>query len=444
MWKYAYCGGAGWRYRYGTNQSAKDGTMTSAWPSIESDLTRRTLAIVMAGGNGTRLGRLTERDSKPALPFAGQYRNIDFPLSNCVNSGVRRIAVATQYKAHSLIQHVSRGWSFLRPEVGEGIELWPAQQRCGARWYAGTADAIRQNLDLIDAHAPEHVLVLAGDHVYKMDYRPMLYEHAASGADVTVGCIEVPLAQAGRFGIMQADDRNRVIRFEEKPRVARPSPHGAATALASMGIYVFGIDALARCLRGNETSAHDFGRDILPELIARARVSAFAFRDARRGGPAYWRDVGTIESYWRAHMDLLEDDPAIDLADPEWPIWTHQPHFPPARFLGGGVAVRSIVSSGCSIAGLVEHSVLSPACRLGAGSHVAESVLLPGVEVGRNCVIRRAIVDGDCRIPEGLELSPATVGAEADDSDGPIALVTPEVVERAAAEAQPRAVNANR
>ncbi len=222
--------------------------MTSAWPSIDSELARRTLAIVMAGGNGTRLGELTRWHSKPALPFAGQYRNVDFPLSNCVNSGVRRIGVATQYKAHSLIQHVHRGWDFLRPELDEGIELWPAQQRCGGRWYEGTADAIRQNLDLIEAHAPDYVLVLAGDHVYKMDYRPMLYEHAATRADVTVGCVDVPLEQAGAFGIMQTDERGRVRRFDEKPGNPLPSRPGAATALASMGIYVFSLRFLVDCL----------------------------------------------------------------------------------------------------------------------------------------------------------------------------------------------------
>lgn len=417
--------------------------MASAWPSIDTDLTLRTLAIVMAGGNGTRLGELTRWHSKPALSFAGEYRNIDFPLSNCVNSGLRRIAIATQYKAHSLIQHVTHGWSFLRPELGEGIELWPAQQRCGQRWYEGTADAIRQNLDLILAHAPEHVLVLAGDHVYKMDYRPMLYEHAATGADVTIGCVDVPLEHAGAFGIMQIDDRGRVTRFDEKPRMARASVPGGSTALASMGIYVFGTRFLAACLAdGAGIAGDDFGSDVLPRLIHKeARVHTFAFRDPRRGEPAYWRDVGTIDSYWRANMDLLGEDPGMDLGDPEWPILTHRTQQAPARFAGAGTATRSIVSAGCTVAGTVERSVLSPGCRIGAGAHVERSVVLSDVTVGRDCVIREAIVDSGCRIPDGLELGPETLAADdaaAAGSASGIVLITADVVERAAARGEQR------
>ncbi len=417
--------------------------MTSAWPSMDSDLTRRTLAIVMAGGNGTRLGDLTRWHSKPALPFAGQYRNIDFPLSNCVNSGVRRIAVATQYKAHSLIQHVSCGWSFLlRPEVGECIELWPAQQRCGERWYAGTADAIRQNLDLIDAHSPDYVLVLAGDHVYKMDYRPMLYEHAANGADVTVGCVEVPLEQASAFGVMEADDRGRVTRFEEKPRAPVACPPGSSTALASMGIYVFDRAFLSSCLRENEAAGHDFGRDVLPALLHGSSVHAHAFRDPRRGGPAYWRDVGTIESYWHANMDLLDDNPGIELGDADWPIWTHQTQHPPAIFAGTGTVSRSIVSGGCRVAGSVERSVLSPGCSIGAGSRVEGSVVLPDVVIGRNCRIHRAIVESGCRIPDGFELGPErprlASAPSAAEPGGGIALITSDFVEQTAVPAAPR------
>jgi glucose-1-phosphate adenylyltransferase len=336
------------------------------------DLSQRTLAVVMAGGNGTRLGDLTRWHSKPALPFGGQYRNIDFPLSNCVNSGVRRIALATQYKAHSLIQHVHLGWSFLRPEVGEFIELWPAQQRCGGGWYAGTADAIYQNLDLIEAHAPDYVLILAGDHVYKMDYRLMLHDHAANGADVTIGCVEVRVAAASAFGVMQADARNWVTRFDEKPAAPVPSLTNPDIALASMGIYVFNREFLVRCLRrdaADSASRHDFGRNIVPALLGEARVLAHAFRDPR-GGPAYWRDVGTIDSYWHANMELLAESPQLDFYDERWPIWTHQAQSPPPIFIGEGCARRSIVAGGCSVAGAVEHSVLSQGCKIAAGAVV--------------------------------------------------------------------------
>lgn len=418
--------------------------MTAAWSSLDSDLTRRTLAVVMAGGNGTRLGALTREDSKPALHFGGQYRNIDFPLSNCVNSGVRRIAVATQYKAHSLIQHLMRGWNFLSPEIGEHVELWPAQQRRGERWYAGTADAIRQNLDLIEAHAPDYLLILAGDHVYKMDYRPMLYEHAASGADVTVGCVEVPLAHAREFGVMETDDRGHVLSFQEKPRVPRASPPGSNVALASMGIYVFGWRFLARCLGAEGTGAlHDFGHDVLPALIRKARVLAYAFQDPVRGGPAYWRDVGTLDSYWRAHMDLLDDPPALDLADPEWPIRTYCACPAPVTFRASGSASRSIVSSGCTIGGFVELSVMSPDCSVGAGARVERSVLLPNVEIGRGCRVSRAVVAGGCRVPDGLDLDPeilAAAGVQESGAGDGIALITAEVVDQLVAGGEGRKV----
>jgi glucose-1-phosphate adenylyltransferase len=355
----------------------------------------------MAGGSGSRLGELTRWHAKPALPFGGQYRNIDFPLSNCINSGIRRITLLTQYKAHSLIQHVQLGWSFLRPDMGEFVELWPAQQRRGEGWYAGTADAVYQNIDLIAAYAPEYVLVLAGDHVYKMDYAAMLEAHASSGADVTVGCVEVPVEEASSFGVMATDAAGWVRRFDEKPARPAPLPHDPRLALASMGIYVFGrrflIDSLEADAR-NPRSNRDFGRDVLPSLIGRQRVLAHAL--GGRGGKAYWRDVGTVDSYWQANMELLADEPPLDLHDRSWPIRTHHPQCPPPRFLGEGSALRSIVCGGCDVAGRVERSVLGNDCRVGRGSVVEETVVFPDVVIGRDCRIRRAIIDSGCVVPD--------------------------------------------
>jgi glucose-1-phosphate adenylyltransferase len=409
--------------------------MASLPNSIRPDSSQRALAVVMAGGNGTRLGALTRWNCKPALPFGGQYRNIDFPLSNCVNSGIRRIGLATQYKAHSLIQHVHLGWSFLRPEVGEFVEVWPAQQRSGAGWYAGTADALYQNLDLIALHAPDYVLILAGDHVYKMDYRLMLEEHAAARADVTIGCVEVPIAAAGEFGIMETDSRGWVARFDEKPSRPRPCHSNPDVALASMGIYVFNRDFLVSCLArdaADPASRHDFGRNVVPSLVGTARVLAHRFRDPR-GAPGYWRDVGTIDAYWRANMELLKDRPQLDLHDRRWPIWTHQPQLPAPVFVGAGSATRSIVSAGCGVAGAVERSVLSQGCKVGAGSVIDSCIVLPDVTIGRDCRIARAIIDSGCSIPDGFRLE-GDIGLEdqAGLSAEGIALLTAASVGRAA------------
>jgi glucose-1-phosphate adenylyltransferase len=375
---------------------------------------QQTLALVLAGGSGTRLGPLTRWHAKPALPFGGQYRNIDFPLSNCVNSGIRRMALLTQYKSHSLIQHVQQGWNILRPEIGEFIELWPAQQRRGDGWYAGTADAVFQNLDLIETHDPRLVLVLAGDHIYKMDYRPMLDAHVASGAQVTVGCVQAPLEEARAFGVMSVDAQRRILRFDEKPVRPRPLPDRPDHALASMGIYVFDRDALLSRLAEdarNERSSHDFGHDVMPAMIGGRHALAFAFDDDS-GEKSYWRDVGTVDSYWQANMDLLADRPALDLHDPRWPIRTCQPQCAPPRFVSEGYARRSVVSAGCVVAGAVEQSVLSTGSRLGAGSVVARSVILPGARVGRHCRIERAVIDSGCVVPDGT-----VIGAQAAGSD---------------------------
>ena len=396
----------------------------------------RTLAIVLAGGNGTRLGELTRWHAKPALPFAGQYRNIDFTLSNCVNSGTRRIAVLTQYKAHSLIQHIRRGWSFLPAETGEFIEIWPAQQRRGNAWYGGTADAVYQNLDLIDAHGPEYVLVLAGDHIYKMDYVRMLAAHAQAGADVTVGCVEVPLAEASSFGVVEIDTSNRIRRFDEKPKRPQPMQLRADCALASMGIYVFNRHLLSDYLTqdaADPVSRHDFGRDILPRLLAGGtRMQAHLFRDPATGRSAYWRDVGTVENYWRAHMDLLADQPRIDLNDDTWPIRTDRPRTPPVRFVGQGHARRSIVSGGCIVGGCLDRSVLSMNCRVMRGAVVESSVLLPNVEIGSGCLISGAVIGPGCRIPDGSIIGRSLVpGLPFDDTmSSRVTLVTDEGLAR--------------
>jgi glucose-1-phosphate adenylyltransferase len=356
----------------------------------------------MAGGNGTRLGPLTRCHAKPALPFGGEYRNIDFSLSNCFNSGIRRMSVLTQYKANSLIRHIRDGWSFLRSEVGEFVELWPAQQGSGRGWYAGTADAVYQNLDLIREHRPRFVLVLAGDHIYKMDYAPMIEAHAASGADATVSCIEVPIVEASAFGIMAVDEQGWVREFAEKPEQAKPVPGRRDAALASMGVYVFGSDFLYDALAEDAqepVSSHDFGRDVWPSIIGRSRVRAHSFR-GRDGAPAYWRDVGTLDSYWQAHMELLADEPALSLYDALWPIHTHRTARPPSTVTSQGRATGSIIAGGSTVAGVVESSVLFSDCRVGGGSRVEACVVLPGARIGRNCRLSRVIVDSGCVVPD--------------------------------------------
>ena len=412
--------------------------------SRAAQLSGKTLAVVMAGGNGTRLGDLTRKHAKPALPFGGHYRNIDFPLSNCVNSGIRRIALLTQYKAHSLIQHVQQGWAFLRPELGEFLEVWPAQQRSGKSWYAGTADAIYQNLDLIEELAPARVLVLAADQVYRMDYSALLETHVASGAGATVGCIEVPRAAASAYGVMTVDLRGRVVRFVEKPAHPQSVPHDPETALASMGIYVFDRELLIDYLSvdaADPSSTHDFGRDVLPLLIRANGLAAHAFRDPATGRRGYWRDVGTVDSYWSANMELLDERPELDLYDGTWPLWTHQPHRPPPRFVGAGTALRSIVCGGCSVAGRVERSLLSPDCRVQAGALVAASVVLPGVEIGRGCRVRKAIIDAGCALPDGLVVGEVAAQDAAlyDVSPEGVVLVTAAMLARAAAGRESRA-----
>jgi len=379
-----------------------------------SRLTRQTLALVLAGGRGTRLGPLTDWRAKPAVPFGGKFRIVDFPLSNCINSGIRRMAVLTQYKSHSLIRHVQQGWGFLRGEFNEFVELLPAQQRISeTSWYTGTADAVYQNIDIIRHHAPQYVLILAGDHVYKMDYGPMLAAHVEAGADITCGCIEVPLAQARSFGVMQIDERQNIVQFREKPQNPDPIPGRPDVALASMGIYVFSAQFLLEELQrdaANAASHHDFGKDIVPGAIGRVAVRAYPFRDPVHHRQGYWRDVGTVDAYWQSNMELLEVMPELNLYDRDWPIWTYQEQLPPAKFVFDdhdkrGVAVNSMVSGGCIVAGArLWRTLLFSNVRVEVHAEVEESVILPNVQIGSRCRIRRAILDKGTILPEGLSV----------------------------------------
>ena len=381
-------------------------------------LARRTIALVLAGGRGSRLHALTDRRAKPAVYFGGKFRIVDFALSNCLNSGVRRISVMTQYKSHSLLRHLQRGWSFLRNEFNEFIDLLPAQQRIDEfSWYQGTADAVYQNLDILRAERPQYILVLAGDHIYKMDYANMIADHVAQGARCTVACIEVPLAQASAFGVMAVNAQRQVVSFAEKPANPAPMPGKPGHALASMGIYVFDAEYLYAALQADATlegSSRDFGRDLIPAMVARGEAVAHPFGlscvKSDPAAPAYWRDVGTIDAYWAANLDLTNTVPELDMYDREWPIWTYQEQLPPAKFVFNddgrrGMAVDSLVSGGCIISGtLVRRSVLFSKVRLHSYSTVEEAVLLPEVDVGRHCHLRKVVIDKGCQIPAGMSI----------------------------------------
>ncbi|MGD8629469.1 MAG: glucose-1-phosphate adenylyltransferase [Gammaproteobacteria bacterium] len=404
-----------------------------------SRLTRNTLALILAGGRGSRLRQMTLWRAKPAVPFGGKFRIIDFPLSNCINSGIRMIGVLTQYKAHSLIQHVQQGWSFLRGEFGEFIELLPAQQRIESTWYAGTADAVYQNLDIIRIHKPEHVLILAGDHIYKMDYGAMLAHHVESQADMTVGCIEVPLEDAKAFGVISIDANGRVMEFNEKPENPNPMPGSEDLALVSMGIYVFNTAFLYEQLikdADDVYSTHDFGHDIIPRLIKKYRVSSFPFRDTQGKQSAYWRDVGTIDAFWEANLELIGVLPELNLYDNKWPIWTYQEQLPPAKFIFDdddrrGMAIDSMVSGGCLISGAtVRHSLLFSNVRVSSHTRLQDVVALPNVRFGRNCRITKAVIDKGCVLPDGIVIGEDPV-ADAERfyvSPGGVVLVTPEML----------------
>jgi glucose-1-phosphate adenylyltransferase len=405
---------------------------------IATEVTRRTLVLVLAGGEGSRLGELTKWRAKPAVPFGGKYRMIDFTLSNCVNSGLRRIGVLTQYKSHSLIRHLQQAWNFMRAEIGEFVEIIPAQQRMSKEWYRGTADALYQNIDIIHRHAPQYVLVLGGDHIYTMDYSKMLMHHVNSKADMTVACIEVPRLEAREFGVMSVDENMRISKFTEKPADPEAMPGMPDKALASMGIYVFSTSFLYNTLTEdaeNEMSAHDFGKNIIPHIIHNSMAIAYPYRD-ENGGAAYWRDVGTLDAYWKANMELCAIHPELNLYDKHWPIWTYQAQLPPAKFIFDdegkrGEAINSLVSGGCIIAGaLVRNSVIFFATRIETCSEVMDSVVLPGVSIGRNCRIIRAIIDKGTIIPDNT-----VIGVNRDDdasrfhiSEEGIVVVTPEMM----------------
>jgi glucose-1-phosphate adenylyltransferase len=387
--------------------------------SAMAQLARQTFSIVLAGGRGARLGPLTEWRAKPSVPFGGKFKIIDFSLSNCLNSGIRRIGIATQYQSHSLIHHLQRGWSFLDGRFNEFIELLPAQQSSTSEdWYSGTADAVYQNLEMIRRHDPRLVLVLAGDHIYKMDYTRMLYEHFDRGADMTVGCVEVPIEEAARqLGVMEVDETFRIKGFQEKPELPRPMPGRPGCCLGSMGIYVFSADFLYDELVDDALdpdSQHDFGHDIIPKLIAKGgSVYAHRFRDSSvqafdEVSEPYWRDVGTLDAYWEANLELTRVTPALNLYDDNWPIWTYQEQLPPAKFvfdLDGrrGAAIDSMVSGGCIVSGsTVRNSMLFSEVRVHSFCTINESVLLPGVDVGRGAILSRVLVDQGTRIPPGL------------------------------------------
>jgi len=369
-----------------------------------------SIAIVLAGGAGERLFPLTKERAKPAVYFGGPYRIIDFVLSNCINSGLRRIFIATQYKSLSLNRHIRMGWNIVSEELGEFVEILPPQKRVGEHWYQGTADAVYQNLYSIMQENPRHLIVLAGDHVYKMDYARMLRFHLDRRAGVTLATLEVPMADASRFGVVVVDDHDRITGFQEKPAAPTPIPDSPDFALASMGVYIFDTDALVEALEADATleTTHDFGRDIIPALIHRVPVYAYRFYDENKKASKYWRDIGTLDAYFDANMDLCQVSPEFNLYDPEWPLRTYQPQAPPAKFVfadtGGrcGQALDSVISPGCIISGSsVYGSVLCPNVRVHSFCHIEQCIVMPGVRIGRHARIRRAIIDRDVLIPRG-------------------------------------------
>jgi glucose-1-phosphate adenylyltransferase len=420
-------------------------TMTPHDLAQSLDLPKRAIALVLAGGRGTRLRNLTDSRAKPAVYFGGKFRIVDFALSNCLNSGIRRIGVITQYKSHSLLRHLQRGWAFLRPEMNEFVDLLPAQQRVDEEsWYRGTADAVYQNQDILAAYGADYVVVLAGDHVYKMNYAVMLADHVAMGRDVTVGCIEVSREEAKGFGVMAIDNQRNIIDFVEKPSEPPTLPGKPDRCLASMGIYIFNARYLYKELErdiGDPSSTHDFGKDIIPQAVRSGRAVAHPYElscvGKRVGMQPYWRDVGTLDAYWDANMDLTATDPLLNLYDTRWPIWTYQPQLPPAKFVHNmddrrGHAVESLVSGGCIVSGSVYRTLLFSNVRVHSYSTVSWSVLLPGATVGRRARLNRVIVDRACQIPDDM-----VIGESAEDdarrffrTESGIVLVTRDMLAR--------------
>jgi glucose-1-phosphate adenylyltransferase len=413
---------------------------------VPRNLARTSMAFVLAGGRGSRLMELTDRRAKPAVFFAGTSRIIDFALSNALNSGIRRIGVATQYKAHSLIRHLQRGWNFFRAERNEGFDILPASQRVAEdKWYVGTADAVTQNIDIIEGYAPEFIVVLAGDHVYKMDYERMLTQHAASGADVTVGCVEVPRREATAFGVVKADAAGCIVDFLEKPADPPGMPGAPDKAFASMGIYVFRTRLLLEILRADaddRKSSHDFGKDIIPGLVRNGKAVAHRFTDScvrsDVNGEPYWRDVGTIDAFWEANIDLTDFIPALDLYDRAWPIWTYAEITPPAKFVHDketrrGIATTSLISAGCIISGAtIDKSLLFTGVRANSYGQLTHAVVLPYVTIGRNVQLTKVVVDRGVTIPDGL-----IVGADPEEdarrfrrTENGVCLITQAMIDR--------------
>jgi glucose-1-phosphate adenylyltransferase len=410
----------------------------------ERGMKQNAYALVLAGGRGSRLRQLTDHRAKPAVPFGGTMRIIDFALGNCVNSGLRRIGVLTQYKAQSLIRHVERSWGFLEATLGEYVDVLPAQQQIDEGWYSGTANAVHQNLHIVREARPDHVVILGGDHIYKMDYSVLLEEHVARGADVTVACLEVAVEDARELGVMAIDADARVLAFEEKPARPTPLPGRPDRALASMGIYVFNTGFLVEQLdrdAADKASSHDFGKDLIPALVGPARVFAHRFESScvnMVGDRPYWRDVGTLDAYWEANLDLTHVVPELNLYDRSWPMLGRQPHRPPAKFVFDdagrrGMAVDSLVSGGCIVSGAsVRRSILFYNSRVGEGSVVEDSVVLPNVTIGRGVTLRRAIVDKHCALPDGFSagIDAAHDRARFHVTERGITLVTPEMLAR--------------
>ncbi|WP_448953434.1 glucose-1-phosphate adenylyltransferase [Labrys neptuniae] len=390
--------------------------MTEPRHSKGGPLARSAMAYVLAGGRGSRLMELTDRRAKPAVYFGGKSRIIDFALSNAINSGIRRIGVATQYKAHSLIRHLNRGWNFLRPERNESFDILPASQRISEEmWYRGTADAVYQNLDIIDGTGVEYMVILAGDHIYKMDYELMLKQHVEQNADVTIGCLEVPRMEATGFGVMHVDEKDRIVAFVEKPKDPPGIPGNPEMALASMGIYVFSMKFLEEELirdANDPNSSRDFGKDIIPNIVKHGKAVAHRFPAScvrsEHEKESYWRDVGTVDAYWEANIDLTDVVPALDLYDTEWPIWTFAEITPPAKFVHDsegrrGTAISSLVSGGCVVSGAIaKHSLLYTGVRINSYSSVENAVILPYVEIGRSAHLKNVVIDRGVVIPEGL------------------------------------------
>jgi glucose-1-phosphate adenylyltransferase len=419
--------------------------MTNDDLALSLELPKRAVALVLAGGRGSRLMNLTDRRAKPAVYFGGKFRIVDFAMSNCLNSGIRRIGVITQYKSHSLLRHVQRGWGFLKSEMNEFVDLLPAQQRTDDEsWYRGTADAVYQNQDILASYGADYIVVLAGDHIYKMNYALMLADHVAKGRDCTVGCIAVPRHEAKAFGVMSVDAKHMITDFVEKPADPPPMPDDPTRSLASMGIYIFNARFLYRELErdiNDPNSSHDFGKDIIPRAVRNGNAAAHPFAlsavGTRRNEEPYWRDVGTIDAYWDANIDLTATDPLLNLYDTRWPIWTYQAQLPPAKFVHNlddrrGMAIESVASGGCIVSGSVHRSVLFSNVRVHSYSSVSWSVLLPGSQVGRHARLHRTVIDRGCKIPDGM-----VIGEDAEldalrfhRTESGITLVTREMLEK--------------